>query len=535
MSVPQTVARLLREHVTLELESIDRLYLNVYVPKLQRVLGVVGFFREQRGATFASSALMEPMTRAFVTGMEQFAKGQGVPLIHFERGQRKDEVAKAYLAEFTGQEGVLFIGKAQEKATVVRTERRYNPRTGAPYAWLVRSTALVNQYYCYCVDADFGPFFLKFCSYFPYNAKLCLNGHEYLKRQLRKEGIAFEALDNGIRSCADPVRMQAIADDLSAERMDSLLRKWLAILPHPFTPADRQAGYRYDVSILQAEFSLTQVLDRPLTGRLLFEQIIREHLDLGRPDQVQLIFDRRVTRQTPGRFRTRVITEGVVPSLHIDYKQCRIKQYHKEGRALRTETTINNTRDFAIGKRLSNLPALRQVGFGANRRLLDIQQLSCDCTIGEEALTRLTQPQVVGRQRVPALRLDDRRVHALFAVLVLFTLLPHGFTTKDLREHLAPLLGLDPGTITAGRMSYDLRRLRLHGLIARLPGTQRYRPTAEGLRTALFCSRLYARLLRPGLAELLAPQPPAGSPLRAAFDRFQTDTDRFLDRAFAAA
>src|SRR5581483_11995338 len=127
--------------------------------------------------------------------------------------------------------------------------------------WLVRSTAMVNQYYIYAVDADFGPFFLKVCSYFPYNAKLCLNGHEYLKRQLHKEGIAFEALDNGILSCAAPGRLQALCDGLTAPLIDGLLRKWLARLPHPFTPEDRQAGYRYDVSILQAEFSLTQVLD----------------------------------------------------------------------------------------------------------------------------------------------------------------------------------------------------------------------------------------------------------------------------------
>ena len=168
--------------------------------------------------------------------------------------------------------------------------------------------------------------------------------------------------------CADPVRMQAIADGLDAARIAALLRKWLAILPHPFSPADQAAGYTYAISILQAEFVLTQVLDCPRRGRLLFEQIIRENLDLGRPSQVQLIFARRVTRRTPGRFRTRVITEGVAPSLHIDYKSSRIKQYHKEGRALRTETTINDTRDFGIGKRLSNLPALRQLAFAANRR-----------------------------------------------------------------------------------------------------------------------------------------------------------------------
>ena len=179
---------------------------------------------------------------------------------------------------------------------------------------------MVNQFYFYGIDEDFGPFFLKFCTYFPYNAKLCINGHEYVKRQLAKEGIAFEPLDNGILSCADPKRLQQICDGLSAAKIDALLRKWLARLPHPFTPADRAAGYRYDVSILQAEFSLTQVLDRPQTGRIFFEQVIRENLDIGRPDQVQLIFDRRITKHTPGRFRTRVLTDGVIPSLHVDYK-----------------------------------------------------------------------------------------------------------------------------------------------------------------------------------------------------------------------
>ncbi len=136
MSVTHSVAHILRERVTLTVESIDRMYLNVYVPKLQRVLGVVGFFREQRGATFASSALMEPLTTAFVTALERFAQRQGVPLLTFAHGQRKDEVAQAYLAAFQGEEGVLFIGKAQEKATVWRTERRYNAQTGQPYAWL---------------------------------------------------------------------------------------------------------------------------------------------------------------------------------------------------------------------------------------------------------------------------------------------------------------------------------------------------------------------------------------------------------------
>ena len=155
-----------------------------------------------------------------------------------------------------------------------------------------------------------------------------VNGHEYLKRQLNKHHIGYQPLSNGVLSCQAPAQLERLAQELTPEKIDQLLRKWLALLPHPFTPNDRQAGYRYELSIVQAEFSLTQVLDRPLMGRILFEQIIRENIDLGRPSFVQLIFDRRVTRRTPGRFRTRIISDGVTPSLHVD-----IKQYHKEGRA----------------------------------------------------------------------------------------------------------------------------------------------------------------------------------------------------------
>src|SRR5580693_1715028 len=407
MTLPRSAADVLSRHVTLEVEGIDRMYLNVYQPRLQTDRGVAAFFRFHRGETFASSVLMDPISKAFIAAVERFAEREQIPLITFAKGQRKDNIAKEHHARFQKTEGIVFVGKAQEKTPVFGTEKRRNPDTGQKYPWIVRRTAMVNHFYFYGFDEDFGPFFLKVCTYFPYNAKLCINGHEYVKRQLAKEGIAFEALDNGILTCADPKRLQQLCDGLSAAKIDALLRKWLARLPHPFIAADRKAGYRYHVSILQAEFSLTQVLDRPQSGRIFFEQVIRENLDLGRPDQVQLIFDRRVTRRTPGRFRTRVLTEGVTPSLHVDYKRSRIKQYHKEGRALRTETTINDPRDFGIGKRLSNLPALRRIGFQANRRLVDVQRISQDCAVGEDAFNGINEPVGIDGQRASALRFAD--------------------------------------------------------------------------------------------------------------------------------
>jgi hypothetical protein len=535
MTLPRSVAEILREHVTLELECIDRMYLNVYVPALQSENGVAAFFKFHRGHPFASSALMDPISTAFVAGIGAFAKRESVPVVAFRKGERKDDVAAEHLARFGKPEGVLFIGRAQEKTPVFRTERRRNAQTGKPYPWLVRSTAMVNHFYFYCVDEDFGPFFLKFATYFPYTAKLCINGNEYLKRQLAKAGVSHEPLDNGVRSCADPKRAQAICDKLSGQKLDALLRKWLARLPHPYTRKDRAAGYRYELSIIQAEFSLTQVLKAPVSGRVFFEEVIRENLDIGRPDQVQLIFERRVLRNTPGRFRTRVITKGVTPSLYVDYKSTRIKQYHKEGCALRTETTINNTYDFNIGRRIKNLPALRQLGFQANRRLLDVQRLSHDCTLGEKAFHRVQRPIEVEGQRASAMRFADPRVLALFSALVLFRLLPRGFSNHALREQLAPLQGLPAESLTPGRMTYELRRLRLHGLIERIPKTHRYRVTDLGLRTALFFTRTYVRVIRPGLSILVPKKAPSRCPLRSSFEALETAMDNWCQRAKLAA
>jgi hypothetical protein len=219
----------------------------------------------------------------------------------------------------------------------------------------------------------------------------------------------------------------------------------------------------------------------------------------------------------------------------VDYKSSRIKQYHKEGRALRTETTINNTRDFGIGKHLRNLPALRNIGFQANRRLLNVQTISHDCAIGEDAFDQVAHPLELDGQRASALRFGEPRTQALFGALVLFSVQTQGFNNAQLRTHLASLLGLDSEHFNAGRMSYDLRRLRLHGLIRRIEKTHRYELTDQGLRIAMFFTRTYARLLRPGLAQATDPDTAGNAPLRIAFDRLQTLIDQRCDELKLAA
>lgn len=511
--IEQNLRELLEEKVTLDIEGIDRLYLNAYQPMLQTGGGVSAFFRQHRGAVVASTTLMAPMSKSFIAAIRRFATNNDLDMVRFYKGQRKDDETKKRLKDFHQSEGVLYIGVAQEKFGAFRVTKKHNPKTGASYPWLYRSTVMCNQYYFYLVDEDFGPLFIKFSSCFTYTARINLNGHEYAKRQLKKEGITYAALDNGVLTCADPAR-----------------------LPHPFTHVDRAAGFRYQLSMLQAEFARTQVFDRPLCGRQLFEEVIRENIDLGRPEKVSLIFARRTTKRTPGRFSTRVITQGVTPTLHVSYKTSKIKQYFKEERALRTETTINNTRDFYMGRLLKNLPALRKIGFQANRRLLEVETISQDCQLGNETFERVNQPQVVDGQRASALGFGNARVMALFQALCLFMLLPAGFRNANLQAHVAQLMGHSPEQYAPGRMTYDLRRLRLHGIIVREAGTHRYRLTPEGIRICLFMTKVHHRVIRPGCSQLMDGCPKAARrPVTAAIKQLDRAIDQMVSEAKIAA
>ena len=283
------------------------------------------------------------------------------------------------------------------------------------------------------------------------------------------------------------------------------------------------------------------MLDRPVSGRIFFEQVLHDNLDIGRPDQVSLIFDRRIIAQGPHQDPGPVPHPGHHRRGHpvactSTTRTPRSSSTTKQGRALRTETTINDTRDFGLSKRLTNLPALRQIGFTANRRLLGVQRISHDPIRGAQAFTDLTTPIVTDTgTRIPGLRFGDARVHALLQALLIHRLLPHGFTNRDLRTLIAPLLGTTAEDITAGKMTYDLRRLRAHGLIARIPHTRRYQITDTGLQHALLFTHAHDHLLRTGLAEITDPDPPAPSRLRAADRAYQAAFDDLARYAHLAA
>jgi hypothetical protein len=295
---------------------------------------------------------------------------------------------------------------------------------------------------------------------------------------------------------------------------------------------DRQSGYDYQLSIWQMEVSLTQIFDRPVRGREFFEEVIKDNLDLGRPDRVQLIFERRITKQTPGRFRTRVIQNGVNPSLHIEYKQFDLKQYFKEGRGLRTESTFRNAKDFGVNKGLSNLSYLQQLGRHINRRLLEVERVSHNCGLSGDSIQNVVQPTVTeDGEKAPGLRFGNPRVMALFVALTLFGHLIDGFHNRQLRQHVASLLGLSLEQYSANQMTYDLRRLLRKGLIFRREGTRRYFLTPHGWKVSRLFARLEARVFRPAMAAFGQDVTGLPPPLRNALKQVDAQLDSLIDQA----
>ncbi|MGI8803091.1 MAG: hypothetical protein ACR2KV_13120, partial [Solirubrobacteraceae bacterium] len=495
-----TISSLLSDHVSLRVRSVDRLFLAGYVPRLQAQGQLIRFLLDRAKGNIPSPAILGHVGRAYVQAVDEFAVNHEVPVVRFKRHERKEDIARRYFkaAEREGRFGVVLIGVAQEKASAWRGWRD-GGNDAHPHFEFGRQSVFVNHYYFYIRDREWGTSFVKTNAYAPYPVWLWLNGHEWAKQQAAARGIEFCELDNGFRSCEDPVALAGICASLCEQDVLAFFARWMRILPCPFTPGER-GRYGYGLSVRQLEISDTRVFDRPAAGRAWFEQTIRDQLDIGRPDRVQIVFDRKITRATPGISHTKVITRGVAPVIQAHYKHSKVKQYLKEGRALRTETTVNDPYDFGIGRLLTteNWQALLAIGEQTNQRLLDAQLAACDCAPDPTALERIVLPSLQNGLHAPALRFGDPRVMALLACLCHYGHLFNGLTNRSLRELIT---GLIPG-YSSRQATYDLRRVRRKGLIRRIPRSQRYELTDEGRRIAVFFTKTYTRIVNPALAEL---------------------------------
>jgi hypothetical protein len=524
-----TLTDVLDGHVVLDLECLDRIYLNGYVPTLQVGGQVFTFLTRHLGKPIASPAVFEQMGNRFRRDMAAFVKAQQIPVVRFGKDDRKIDVMRPYQNRLAaaGRCGVAAIGVAQEYQSVWTG----NQRCGGdlPRFSFVKSIRRVTCYYVYVVDEQFGPGFIKICAYFPYPIKVWVNGHEWAKRQAARAGIGFTELSNGFAACDDPAGLQAICDRLGAAQVQAFCHRWLDALPLPLTGADEVAGYWWEFSMRQIETSRTLVFDAPRQARSFFEALVADNLDVGRPDTVELVFGRQIRtgrhRRTPGTCKTKVVTRGVDVTVNAFYRHSRLKQYLKDGRALRIETVINSPTDLSVNRRLTHLDELQGKARAINARLLDAERVGQGCVLASPAFARVAHPTIVEGGRAPALRFGDPRVMALAGALATHVHTVTGITNKSLRALMTALLH---APYTIGQASYDLHRLRLKGLIQRLPHSNTYTLTSDGLRFAVFYTKVHNRVLTPLLA---ADHPPAPPPLRHALHTIDQHINQYLANA----
>ena len=519
-------------HVALEIECVDRLYLNAYLPNLQVGGQVVRFLCGHLGKPIASAALLSPIGNRFRAEVKRFAAERKVPILELARrdhgdwGDRKLDHVRPHLerAEREGRYGVVAIVQGQEYQWVFSGRNRRKQPGARPNFEFFKEDRRVGVYYFYILDPEFGAGFIKLCTYCPWPGKVWLNGHEWVKRQALREGLGFTELENGFAACEDPGRLQAICDSFSPEHVQAFFDRWSTTIPTPLTSQDRSAGYWWDLSMRQTEVSRTLVFNAPRHARSFFEALVADNIGIGRPEEISLAFARRASSKTD-RFATRVVSHGTDVRIDFRYKHSRVKQYLKGGRALRVETVINKPADLSVKARLSNLPELIDKARQVNQRLLMIEQAGQSCAIGSALFERIHQPYQDEGHRAGAVRFGDSRVMALAGALCCLLPAVTGFTNKSLRGLVAGLLGPDYSTT---KMSYDLRRLRLHGLITRLPHSNTYVLTNEGIRVAVFYTKLQNRLLRPLLD---ADKPPATIEVRRALKTLETAVSDYIENA----
>jgi hypothetical protein len=525
--VPVTVNDVLDGQVALDLECLDRLYLHGYLGQLQ-VGGQVIQFLNHRGYPVPSPACLQQIGDAFRRRVASFAEANHIPVVPLKAADRNIEVMRPYLkkAAETGRSQVAAIGVAQEAQRVFLARKRDTDPGKCPQFSFDKKDRRVTVFYFYLWDAGFGPAFIKVCTYCPWPVKIWVNGHEWAKQQARKVGLGFTELSNGFASTQDPALLQRICDALQPGTINVFFQRWLARLPLPLGPKDRDAGYWWECSMAQVEVSRTIVFTAPRHARGFFDALVTDNLDLGRPDTLEIIFDRQVRSNTEGEFRTNVITRGTEVTINAFYKHSRIKQYLKDGRALRVETVVNAPGDLGCQRRLVHLDELQARARAVNARLLQTERAGQACVLANPVFERIAHPSVdADGRRATAMRFGDSRVQALAGALCVTVCAVTGITNRSLRALMTGLLG---APYSMAQASYDLARLRRNGLIARRPHANTYDLTADGQAFAVFYTKVHDRVLIPLFA---AGQPQAPPQLRAALRAIEHHIDERLAAA----
>ena len=403
----------------------------------------------------------------------------------------------------------MVILKSMEQApTFVSYRPQFDPPSGKDYRIIKRAAAKQHlHYYFYILDPVMGPMSLRVGSYLPFSLGCWMNGHSYLAQQLERRGVRFRKEDNAILGCDDPRALQRLADSLDEDVICQRANYWAWRLSPSFTRRERQLSHlQYWWSMAQLEFSQNVIFRRRAPLGELFRRATEIGVALGGATQTRHIFGRVINRRYRGKLETVLDhRDQGFPVLRSYYKTSYVKMYQKADRFLRVEACANDTYHVGVGRRLENLPKLKEHLHATTDRYLAQQAELLDSTVDTGAVATLAQPITVGARRVPGIKLHDDRVIRLLDTLLYTGGLLADWTTRDIHARLLARYRLGQDEYSLTQLRYDLRKLRAHGLAERVGTPRRYRLTEVGVRIGVLLVKARTRLLGPLLAKPTVP------------------------------
>jgi len=521
-----------QKHIRFSYSCFDRIICNAIIQRLQIEPSIVCFLEDVRNVPDITKPYLRSLAADYHAWVKnQFHDQRGIDIVNAKdiEEDRRENWADPFYQQRAAREPIAVILRSRESSRILLS----HPTNGKPHLELKQR--FVDQYYFYLDDHAMGRMWIRVCPYFPFNCRVYVNGHEWLARQLRQEGIRFRQCGNAFLDCADPERLQQLSDAFSPRDVINCVHRWLAQLAPFFTAAElRSEGFGYRLFVSQVEYCTNLIFDERAALDNLAARLIDINRTIGRPDKITSIFGRRPSPKTVAGLKTRISDyHWADPAIRSEFRHSSLKAYVRDHRLFRIENTNNCTYDFGINKGIDNLPKLRDCMKRHNDLYLEVQEDILETYVDRGQLQSLRQPTLIKTRRVPGLKLDDERLVAVMSALVRFAPLAVGgrFRTRDLLPFAAKALGLTTEQYTLTKLRCDLAKLRAKNLVQKLQGTQSYELTAEGYRLCVFLLKVHQRLLAPLVAGTLQPIPEDDRlPLnrRCQLDRLYTAVDRAL-------
>ncbi|MHA2344633.1 MAG: hypothetical protein ACXADW_22475 [Candidatus Hodarchaeales archaeon] len=520
--------------VSFHYTCLDRIVINAYLQCFLNTTNVVFLFREILGYQKITKDVLSIKTIHFKKWIEEFIFDNGIPFEWAEKKVRKEAYVKPHLDGIKRNKkfGVYFVFKSMEQGT---TYRAINPKfqtEDKDYMIIRKTRSRFTHYYFYILDEILGAIVVRVASFFPFNTTCFMNGHCYIEQALKKEQISFNKKDNAFISVSNLQRLHEISDSLSADTIRQRLDYWTNFLTPRFSKKEKRFfNLNRFYSIAQIELCRNFIFKRNFPIRKIFERSCELGLIMMTNDKISQIFGQTILRHFKGKLQT--LLDKADHGHHVfraHFKNSFIKQYEKLSTLLRNELVCNDLRDFKLKKSLDNLPKIKELFKEITDRFAHFQAHIFNNHFEFSLIPSLAKPVTIRKTKIAGIKLENKRMIRLMQALLHSGSSISVWRTKYLHRYILEKFRLKETEYTLNQLRYDVRKLKVHGLVDRIGRSYQYRLTDLGKKASLIFVLFHKKLYGPIANSLFNFRPNDNLKTESKFEKTYRQIDRQIDK-----